>query len=62
MFFRAFDSNCRTFTDPVNATVAAGLVAEAPPEYKWKDFHDLNNLLQKAFSPDKGWRLLDGEL
>lgn len=49
------------YADPVNATVAAGLVAEAPPKYEWKTLHGRNAQLQKAFSPDKGWRLLDGE-
>lgn len=62
MFFRAFEFNRRMFSDPVNATVAARLVAEAPPKYEWKTFHNSNVLLQNAFSPEKGWRLLDGEL
>lgn len=62
VFFRVFNFNHRMFADPVNATVAAGLVAEAPLKYEWKALNERNAQLQRAFSPDKGWRLLDGEL
>lgn len=60
VFSRLSTFNRRMFADPVNATVAAGLVDLAPPKYEWKALHGRNAQLQKAFSPDKGWRLLDG--
>ncbi|CAM9748091.1 unnamed protein product [Hapterophycus canaliculatus] len=49
----------RMFEGPVNATVAEALVAEAPDSYQWKTFHDRNAHLRKAFSPERGWKLID---
>ncbi|CAN0493741.1 unnamed protein product, partial [Ectocarpus sp. 8 AP-2014] len=49
----------RMFDGPVNKTMASKLVAEAPDSYEWDSFESRNVQLQKAFSPDRGWKLLD---
>ncbi|CAB1111938.1 unnamed protein product [Ectocarpus sp. CCAP 1310/34] len=49
----------RMFDAPVNKTIALKLVAEAPDSYEWDSFESRNVQLQKAFSPDRGWTLLD---
>lgn len=47
------------FKGPVDLDVAAGLAAEGSEKYKWDAFEGYNELLEKAFDPSSGWRLLD---
>eukprot|EP00903_Cladosiphon_okamuranus_P013819 g12861.t1 len=54
-----WDCTQRMFDGPVDETFAAELVNSAPEKYQWSTFHDRNAQLEKAFSADKGWRLLD---
>lgn len=52
----------RKFDGPVDETLATQMVNAAPEKYQWNTFHDRNDQLEKAFSAEKGWRLLDGEV
>lgn len=47
------------FEGPVDADVAASLVAAAPNWYHWPSFDANNKMLRAAFNQTDGWVLLD---